>query len=727
MGELSELGKAAVWYCENGFAIIPLKERDKVPATKKGLNDWFDDPEGARELWTEYPNYNIGIVCGTPSHGLLVLDFDIDEEKEKDGYATLSAWERAHGDLPETAVAITGSGGMHYLYRTDRTNIHPSVNHELGVDVRCDGSYIVAPPSIHPNGNRYEWQDHPEDVPIATANGQVYDFLDHIQRNGGQDETKKENGKFKLPDKIGKGERDQTLFKYACHLRAIGRSDEEILNAVMGVNYTRCDPPLSADKVRKKVRSACKYERGEHSSDDLPPVNKPGGSGGTAGTRVNAMTFRVGKNNTIQHNLLARVLMERNKARTIDGALAIWTGERWGFGVRAVKSVCTSYADDIKEAQRNEVLKYLTSSLNLPKVASDNGFDGRYYVQFANGTWDVLADSFVEPNPEMYIIGALPIALDLRAPYGLADEFIASVANGDDQTEKVMKEIIGACMCSSLVVDQAPMLIGRANGITASNGKSTYINMLRSLLGPNNVSTLDVTMYGKPFFVANLVGKLANLGDDIPASYLQGQEASMWKRAITGDEISADVKYGDSFDFRPTATQIFSMNVVPRISADDDGLYRRLAFVPFRNHFSPDMDGYDPHLKMKLARTETLQRFAVLGLVELRSIIERSKFSEIDDMRQELNDIRTSNDVVRRWIEWSDVTPESLVGRWVSDMYNDFKKFVEEANETKLSQSRFTRRLLATWPQIETMNTRDRVADKRGRKFVYKDERLEIE
>jgi len=271
MPKLSELGQAAVWYCENGFAIIPLKEHDKVPATKNGLNDWFDDPEGARELWTQYPDYNIGIVCGTPSHGLLVLDFDIDEEKEKDGYATLSAWERAHGDLPETAVAITGSGGMHYLYRTDRTNIHPSVNHELGVDVRCDGSYIVAPPSIHPNGNRYEWQDHPEDVPIATANGQVYDFLDHIQRNGGQDETKKENGKFKLPEKIGKGERDQTLFRYACHLRAIGRSDEEILNAVMGVNYTRCDPPMSDDEVRKKVQSACRYERGEHPSDDEQP------------------------------------------------------------------------------------------------------------------------------------------------------------------------------------------------------------------------------------------------------------------------------------------------------------------------------------------------------------------------------------------------------------------------------------------------------------------------
>lgn len=278
MSELSDLGKAAVWYCEHGFAIIPIKERGKEPATKHGLNDWFDSPEDARALWERNPNLNIGIVCGAPSHGLLVLDFDIDEEREKDGYAALSAWEKANGELPETAVSITGSGGMHYLYRTDRNSIHPSANHELGVDVRCDRSYIVAPPSIHPNGNLYVWQDHPEDVPIATANGTVYDFLDHVQRNGGHDETVKENGKFKLPDKIEKGNRDEVLFKYACHLRAIGRSDEEILNSVMGVNYTRCDPPLDADEVKKKVRSACKYERGEHTSEDAPNVGKPGTS-----------------------------------------------------------------------------------------------------------------------------------------------------------------------------------------------------------------------------------------------------------------------------------------------------------------------------------------------------------------------------------------------------------------------------------------------------------------
>lgn len=279
--ELSELGQAAVWYCENGFAIIPLKQQSKAPITVHGVNDWFSDPNDARELWTKCPNLNIGIVCGSSSHGLLVFDFDIDEEKDKDGYATLSEWEKVHGDLPETAVAITGSGGMHYMYRTERTNIHPSTNKELGVDIRCDGSYIVAPPSVHPNGNRYEWQDHPDDIPIATANDAVYDFLDHVQRNGGQDETKKENGKFKLPDRITKGDRDDTLFRYACHLRAIGRSDEEILNAVMGVNYRLCEPPMSDEEVRKKVRSACRYDRGEHANDERA-ISKPGASSNVA-------------------------------------------------------------------------------------------------------------------------------------------------------------------------------------------------------------------------------------------------------------------------------------------------------------------------------------------------------------------------------------------------------------------------------------------------------------
>lgn len=290
---LSELGRAALWYVENGFGVFPLKPNGKRPNCPHGLNDWTDNPEDVRKWWEKHPNDNIGIACGTPSGGLLVLDFDVDEEKDKDGLATLYEWEKAHGELPETAVAITGRGGMHYLYRTDRTNIHPSVNHELSVDVRSDGSYIVAPPSVHENGRRYEWQDSPKDTPIATATGPVYDFLDHIQRNGGQDETKKDNGKFRLPEVIKKGERDNTLFRYASHLRGIGRSDEEIMAAVAGVNALRCRPPMDSKDVERIVKSACRYEQREDESDGRT-VGRPGGEvGGIRGPRGGLLTNKV--------------------------------------------------------------------------------------------------------------------------------------------------------------------------------------------------------------------------------------------------------------------------------------------------------------------------------------------------------------------------------------------------------------------------------------------------
>jgi len=271
---LTELGKAAVWYAGHGFAVFPLGTRSKRPITTSGLKDWTDDPENAADCWHRFPTSNIGIVCGMPSHGLLVIDLDVSDEK--DGMATLREWEKANGELPETATSITGSGGRHLFYRTDRTGIHPSVNHELGVDIRSDGSYVIPPPSIHPSGEMYEWWADPRDVGIAEADGAVYDFVDYVQRNGGQDELKKPNGKFRLPDKIPKGARDDTLFKFAAHLRAIGRSDEEIFTNVAGANITRCDVPLEQSEVERIVRSACRYDRGGNAEIDQREVGKPG-------------------------------------------------------------------------------------------------------------------------------------------------------------------------------------------------------------------------------------------------------------------------------------------------------------------------------------------------------------------------------------------------------------------------------------------------------------------
>ena len=711
--ELSELGKAAVWYCEHGIAVVPLKPKSKQPAMAHGLNDWFDDPESAREVWTRYPDFNVGIVCGAPSHGLLVLDFDVDEDKDKDGYATLRAWERAQGDLSETAVAITGSGGMHYLYRTDRANIRPSANAELGVDVRCDGSYIVAPPSLHPNGNRYEWQDHPEDTPIATANGNVYDFLDHVQRNGGQDETLKDNGKFKLPAKITEN-RNTTLHKYASHLRAIGRSDEEIMTTVMGANFMRCEPPLDSKEVQTIVKSACKYERGSNPGECMT-VGKPG----TAASGEHVQPFRTDKGKILT-NVLGHNIITVNHARYIDGALAVWNGQRWVFSKRAIEWMCLQYADDAKSADRLEIVKYI--EVKAPSILSASMSHG-HYVQFSNCTYDVDNGCEVEPMPDMYITATLPIELNLDAPYGLADKFIASIADNDEPTMRAMCEVIGVCMCSKRILSQSPMLIGRPTGgtSTAANGKSTYIDMLRALLGDENATSMDIASLGDKYGPAELTGKLANLGDDIPDEFLKGTELALFKKLVTGNKIKAERKYHDPFDFKPSATMVFSMNAMPRLADTTDGVFRRLAFVPFRRTFTPDNPDFDPNMGEKLAQPETLQRFAVLGLMALHDMLvdKRDRLTDIPDMVAEVEEIRIDNSVVRRWMYDEEITELDIDHQSVQSVYERFTHWCDEAGEKFATRRKtFTKELTATIRNVRVSTLTNQITGKRERTFV---------
>lgn len=723
MSAPSTLREAAIWYCEHGFGIIPIAARGKRPVSKNGLNDWFDNPQDADRLWTEHPDLNIGIVCGVPSHGLVVLDIDEDDEEDKHGLDTLNEWESVHGDLPKTATAITGRGGMHYLYRTNRTNLRPSTNAELHVDVRADGGYIVAPPSIHPNGNAYRWDAGcaPWECDVSDANGNVYDFLDHVQRNGGTSDDAPRTTLFHLPDTIKRGERDDTLFKYACSLRSRGERDDVIQAMVEKANRDRCERALPQTDIDRIVRQACKKGPGQDGTgtfaDETPTIGKLGhqSSIGGGGPVPNFRNNR-GK---VQTNLLARIIIERNLARHIDGAPAVWTGKRWEFGKRAFDRIALAYADDITRDPRSEVFSYIQAV--APSVSSDNGFDGRYYVQFANCTWDVMTGAEVEPTPDKFIIGTLPIELDLDTPYGDADRFIDSLAGNDEQTARAMREAIGVCMCSRRAVQQSLFLIGRAGygaGGAASNGKSTYLNVIRALIGTDNVSSLDIATLGQRFQAAAVVGKLANLGDDIPDGFLRDDELAIFKKLVTGETIYTDVKGGAGFDFRPSATLMFSMNSMPRLADTTDGVFRRLAFIPFRRKFSPGDADFDPHMAEKMARPENLRRIAVLGLMELPALIERGCFTTIPDMADEIEAIRIENDVVRRWVFEEMITDADIDGRWTDDVYHDFDNWCTAAGEKfGASQAAFTKRLLVTLVTLEVEQAQSRTLGKRGRRF----------
>lgn len=157
---MSPLGNAALDYIDDGVEVIRLVPGTKDPfKNSHGYLDATTNPAQVQRWWRECPNANIGI---RPPSGVVVLDIDPRNGGDKE----LERMARFRGQLPETWTAHTGSGGLHLWYCVG--SIDGRIRGKLctGVDIKHHGNgYVVAPPSIHPNGRPYEWITPPSGKP----------------------------------------------------------------------------------------------------------------------------------------------------------------------------------------------------------------------------------------------------------------------------------------------------------------------------------------------------------------------------------------------------------------------------------------------------------------------------------------------------------------------------------------------------------------------------------
>src|SRR5216683_2587233 len=153
---------AALEYREAGLHPIPLTPRSKRPALGSWKRFMHEMPtvEEIESWWAANPDANVGICTG---RGMFVVDVDGDTAAFPPGVVF-------SGRQP---VVKTARGWHHYFAGQEIPNKVGLFPH---VDIRGDGGYVVAPPSVHESGHVYAWERALEG-PLPTAPPALYDAI----------------------------------------------------------------------------------------------------------------------------------------------------------------------------------------------------------------------------------------------------------------------------------------------------------------------------------------------------------------------------------------------------------------------------------------------------------------------------------------------------------------------------------------------------------------------
>jgi replicative DNA helicase len=240
--------------------VISWKEYQTRLPTEEEVCAWFD----------QNPDANIGIVTGAIS-GLVVFDLDSDDAV---------AYANEKGGFPETPKVKTGKG-YHLYLKHPGFEIRNNVNVKRKTDVRADGGYVVAPPSVHGSGHIYEWEEGCSINELAPAPCEPWmiEYLKSIAegKKGTVDDSKiglrtpqsEQGGSKEIPNDLYTGilrngalhgNRNDSATRLAGHLLAKGLAAEEVWELIRTWNSTKNKPPLPEDELRKTFQSVSKLE-----------------------------------------------------------------------------------------------------------------------------------------------------------------------------------------------------------------------------------------------------------------------------------------------------------------------------------------------------------------------------------------------------------------------------------------------------------------------------------
>lgn len=445
--------------------------------------------------------------------------------------------------------------------------------------------------------------------------------------------------------------RNQALFNYILTLQSNDFSVDETRQTIRIINRFILKEPLSDDELETVLRDEA--------------FQKP--------------IFFIGK--VFQFDVFARYLKNNNHVVKVNGQLHIYHDGIYMNDYKELETAMIKLIPNLKKTQRREVIEYMELIVDDVQTA-----DARF-IAFNNGIYDIVQDTIQPFSSSIVVTNKIPWDFNREAYNELADQTLNKLSCGDAAIRSLLEECIGYCFYRRNELGKAFILTG-----DKSNGKSTFLDMVKAVLGELNVSALDLKELGDRFTTSMMFGKLANIGDDIGDDFLQGSQVSIFKKIVTGNRIKAERKGQDPFEFNPFIKLLFSANDIPRMKDKTGAVLRRLVIIPFNARFTKADPDYRPFIKYDLIEQSSIEYLITLGIGGLKRVLTNQDFTTSEKVEKSLQEYEEENNPITAFIK--DQGTDMIKNEPTAEVYKRYQVFCANNSMQPMSNIVFSRQIV---------------------------------
>ena len=446
--------------------------------------------------------------------------------------------------------------------------------------------------------------------------------------------------------------RNNALFSYILPLQQNEFTIEECRECIGVINDFVLKDPLSEDELKSVLRDGA--------------FNKP--------------TFFTSKG-SFMFDKFAHYLQKAENIIKINGKLYIYRDGIYECGDEFIEAAMIEHIPNLGQTKRKEVLAYLNLLVKTESPIADANL-----IAFKNGVLDVIEDTFTDFSPEYIITNKIPHNYNPDATSETLDRVMKKLACADESVEQLLYHSVGYCFYRRNELRKSFFLLGEKR-----NGKSTFLDMVGTLLGEENTANLDLCDIGHQFRTAEISGKLANIGDDINDEWVSN--TSIFKKVVSGDVITTERKNKDPFKLRSYAKFFFSANSLPRLGRgkDSSAVLDRLVIIPFDARFSKQDADYDPFIKYKLRKEDVMEALIAKSILALREVLADQEFAKCEKVIKNLEEFEISNNPIMEFYE--ELDDVDYLNEPIKAVYQKYSSFCLGNNLSPISAIEFQKQM----------------------------------